>query len=121
MGCVARAWESGDSPYPAADPAVAGPGGGTGELDQARTLARSPTAGMLVLADRNYAAAELVATLAATKADLLIRCKNGRRLPVITRYRDGSWLSTIGTLRVRVIDAQITIKPATAPAPAATG
>jgi hypothetical protein len=83
---------------------------GTGELDQARTLARSLRAGMLLLADRNYAAADLLAALAATKADLLIRCKNGRRLPVLTRYRDGSWLSTIGTLRVRVIDAQISVK-----------
>jgi hypothetical protein len=82
----------------------------TGELDQARTLTRSLRAGMLLLADRNYAAADLIATLAATKADLLIRCKNSRRLPILTRHRDGSWLSTIGTLRVRVIDAQITIK-----------
>jgi hypothetical protein len=81
----------------------------TGELDQARVLARNLHAGMLLLADRNYAAAKLVETLAATGADLLIRCKNGRRLPVITRHRDGSWLSTIGTLRVRVIDAQITV------------
>ena len=81
----------------------------TGELDQARTLARSLTAGMLLLTDRNYAAADLVETLAATGADLLIRCKNGRRLPVLTRYRDGSWLSTIGTVRVRVIDAQISV------------
>lgn len=80
-----------------------------GELDHARALARNLKAGMLLLADRNYAAADLLATLAATNADLLIRCKNGRRLPVITRYRDGSWLSTIGTLRVRVIDARITV------------
>jgi hypothetical protein len=82
----------------------------TGELDQARALARNLRAGMLLLADRNYAAATLVETLAATGADLLIRCKNGRRLPVITHHRDGSWLSTIGTRRVRVIDAQITVK-----------
>jgi len=82
----------------------------TGELDQARTLTRSLHAGMLLLADRNYAAAELVKTLAATRADLLIRCKNGRRLAVIGRCHDGSWLSTIGTLRVRVVDAQITVK-----------
>lgn len=81
----------------------------TGELDQARVLARSLRPGMLLLADRNYAAADLVHRLAATNADLLIRCKNGRRLPTIHRHRDGSWLSTIGTLRVRVIDAQITV------------
>ena len=82
----------------------------TDELDHARTLARSLRSGMLLLADRNYAAADLIKTLAATTADLLIRCKNGRRLPVIGRYHDGSWLSTIGTQRVRVIDAQITVK-----------
>ena len=82
----------------------------TGELDQARALAHNLRAGMLLLADRNYAAATLVETLAATGAHLLIRCKNGRRLPVLTRYHDGSWLSTIGTLRVRVIDAQITVR-----------
>jgi Insertion element 4 transposase N-terminal/Transposase DDE domain len=81
----------------------------TGELDQARVLARSLRGGMLLLADRNYAAAELIATLAQTEADLLIRCKSGRRLPVLSRHRDGSWLSTIGTMRVRVIDAQIAI------------
>jgi hypothetical protein len=80
-----------------------------GELDQARTLARSLTAWMLLLADRNYAAADLIKTLAATGADLLIRCKNDRRLPVITQYRGGSWLSSIGTVRVRVIDAQISV------------
>lgn len=84
-----------------------------GELDQARCLARSLSAGMLLLADRNYAAADLINTLAATGADLLIRCKNGRRLPVISRYRDGSWLSTIGTVRVRVVDAQISVKTGT--------
>ena len=84
----------------------------TGELDQARVLARSLRAGMLLLADRGYAAADLIAELAATEAHLLIRCKTGRRLPVITRYRDGSWLSTIGTIRVRVIDAQIAVTTA---------
>jgi hypothetical protein len=83
---------------------------GTGELDHARTLARSLRPGMLLLADRNYAAADLIKTLTATRADLLIRCKSSRRLPVIGRYRDGSWLSTIGTVRVRVLDAQISVK-----------
>ena len=86
---------------------------GTGELDQARVLARSLKAGMLLLADRNYAAADLVTTLAATGAELLIRCKSGRRLPALARYHDGSWLSLIGTVRVRVIDARITVKTST--------
>lgn len=85
----------------------------TGELDQARTLTRSLETGMLLLADRNYAAADLINTLAGTGAELLIRCKNGRRLPTITRYRDGSWLSTIGTVQIRVIDARIAVKTST--------
>jgi hypothetical protein len=83
---------------------------GVGELDQARALARSLHPGMLLLADRNYAAADLLRVLAGTGADLLIRCKSSRRLPVITRYPDGSWLSIIGTVRIRVLDARITVQ-----------
>lgn len=81
----------------------------TGEIAQAQRLARSLRAGMLLLADRNYAAADLVAAFAATGADLLIRCKTGRRLPLIRRCPDGSWLSVIGNLPVRIIDARISI------------
>lgn len=81
----------------------------TGELDQARRLARSLRPGMLLLADRNYAAAGLFTTLAATGAQLLIRCKNGRKLPALRRHRDGSFSSIIDGLPIRVIDAQISI------------
>ncbi|MGC4773697.1 IS4 family transposase, partial [Micromonospora sp. DT44] len=80
-----------------------------GELDQARHLARSLRPGMLLMADRNYAGADLIATLAATGADLLIRCKTGRKLPILRRHRDGSFASIIGGLPIRVIDAQISI------------
>nr|WP_296068933.1 IS4 family transposase [uncultured Actinoplanes sp.] len=81
----------------------------TGEITQAEHLARSLRAGMLLLADRGYDVAHLITTLAATKADLLIRCTGNRKLPVIRRHRDGSWLSVIGQLPVRVIQAQISI------------
>jgi len=81
----------------------------TGEIAHAHRLAGSLRAGMLLLADRNFAAADLVTALAATGADLLIRCKTSRRLPVIARYRDGSYLSVLGGTRVRVIEAQISI------------
>jgi hypothetical protein len=84
-----------------------------GELDQARTLTRSLRPGMLLIADRNYAAADLLATLAATGADLLIRNKANRRLPVLRRLSDGSWLSRIGALNVRVVEAQISITTTT--------
>ncbi|GAA2713882.1 hypothetical protein ACFY2R_13175 [Micromonospora olivasterospora] len=63
---------------------------------------------MLLLADRNYAAADLITAFAATGAHLLIRCKNGRTLPPIHRCHDGSWLSVIGSQRIRVM-ARISI------------
>jgi hypothetical protein len=81
----------------------------TGEIAQAHQLARSLRAGMLLLGDRNYASADLITKIAATGADLLIRCKSNRKLPVLDRYPDGSWLSTVGGLRVRVVDARISI------------
>ena len=82
---------------------------GTGEIAQAHRLARSLRPGMLLLADRNYAAADLITKLAATGADLLVRCKTGRRLPARARCHDGSYLSMLGGVPVRVIDAQITV------------
>jgi hypothetical protein len=80
-----------------------------GELDQARRLARSLRSGMLLLADRNYAAAELMNTLAATGAHLLIRCKNSRKLSVTRRHHDGSWQTVIAGRPIRVIEARIAI------------
>jgi hypothetical protein len=88
--------------------AVFGPAS-LGETGYAPRLARSLPTGMLLLADRNFAAAAVLTDFAATGADLLIRCKTGRRLPIQRRYRDGSHLSRLGTLTVRVIDAEITI------------
>jgi hypothetical protein len=85
----------------------------TGELDQARVLARSLRPGILLLGDRNYAAADLVTALAATGAHLLIRAKANRRLPILRRLRDGSWLSVIAGLPIRVVEAQISITTTT--------
>jgi hypothetical protein len=81
----------------------------SGETTYAPGLLRSLRAGMIVLADRNFAAAKLIAAIAATEAEVLVRVKNGRNLPVLARYPDGSSLSQMGTTRIRVIDAQITI------------
>lgn len=92
--------------------AVSGPVS-VGELDQARTLARGLRPGMLLLADRGYAAADLLATFTATGADLLVRAKANRRLPILHRLSDGSWLSRIGALPVRVVEARIAITTTT--------
>ena len=64
---------------------------------------------MIVLGDRNFAAQQLITAIADTGADLLIRTKSGRRLPVCRRLPDGSYLSRIGSVVVRVIRAEITI------------
>jgi hypothetical protein len=72
--------------------------------------------GMLLLADRNFAAAELIAGIDRAGADLLIRVKAGRQLPVCRRCGDGSWISRIGPVEVRVIRCAITV---TTPAGAA--
>lgn len=65
--------------------------------------------GMLLLADRNFAVRELVGQIAATGAQLLIRAKNGRQLPQIGRLPDGSWLSLLAGVKIRVIDAEIIV------------
>jgi hypothetical protein len=84
----------------------------SGETTYAADLLRSLRAGMLILADRNFAAGKLIAAIAATKADVLVRVKTGRgapKLPVLRRHSDGSYLSCFGGVPVRVVDAQITI------------
>ncbi len=88
--------------------AVFGPAA-SGETTYAPGLLRSLRASMIVLADRNFAAAALIAAITRTQADVLVRVKNGRKLPVLRRYHDGSALSLLGATQVRVIEAQITI------------
>lgn len=83
-----------------------------GEGGYARRLTRSLRAGMIVLLDRGFADAKLIGAFAATDAHLLVRIKNNRKLPVLRHYRDGSHLSQIGTLRVRVCQCEITIATA---------
>jgi hypothetical protein len=84
-----------------------------GETTYTRQLLRSLHQGMIVLADRNFAASELIAEIEATGADLLIRLKNGRKTPPLRRHPDGSYLSMLGKVRVRIVDCQITIITAT--------
>ncbi len=88
--------------------AVLGPTS-SGEPTAARQLLPSLKPGMIVLLDRNFDNGELIKAIAATKADLLVRLKRNRKLPVLARYPDGSYLSTIATTRVRVVEAEITI------------
>ena len=81
----------------------------TGETSYTAGLLRSLRSGMILLADRNFAAKDLLADIAGTGAHVLVRLKNGRKTPILARYPDGSYLSMLGGLRVRVIDCEITI------------
>jgi len=84
----------------------------TGEIAYASCLLGGLRAGMLLLADRNFGYGILASRVAATGAGFLLRVRTGTstaKLPVMTRCPDGSWLSLLGGVRVRVIDAQVAI------------
>lgn len=81
----------------------------TGETDYARQLLALLDEHMLVLADRGFDAAEFLAELAGTGAPYLVRLRVHRRLPILARCDDGSFLSRIGEMTVRIITAQITV------------
>jgi hypothetical protein len=85
----------------------------SGETTYTPRLLPSLRAGMLLLADRNFGAQDLLTQIAATGAHLLVRLKSGRKVPVLARYRDGSYLSMLGRLRVRIIECEITITTTT--------
>lgn len=80
-----------------------------GETSYAPRLVGCLRPGMLLLADRNFAVRDLIAQIAVTGADLLIRCKDSRTLPQIGRCPDGSALSQLGPVAIRVIDAEIVV------------
>ena len=82
----------------------------TGETSYTPALLRSMGPGMIVLADRNFAAQHLLARIHDTGARFLVRLKNGRKLPVLERYPDGSYLSRLGPTEVRIIDAEVTVR-----------
>ena len=87
----------------------------SGETTYARRLVAGMRAGMLILADRNFAAGHLFAAATHAGADLLVRAKtssSGPKLPVLCRLRDGSYRSWFGGTPVRVIDAEVTISTA---------
>ncbi|MFF7356733.1 transposase [Streptomyces filipinensis] len=64
---------------------------------------------MLVLWDKGFDANGFLAQVTATGAKVLGRLRSNRRTPVLVRLDDGSYLSVIGTVNVRIIDAEITV------------
>ncbi|MFI6360738.1 IS4 family transposase [Streptomyces sp. NPDC050743] len=88
--------------------AVFGPTG-IGETAYARRLLHHLGPDMLVLWDKGFDANAFPAAVADTGAQFLGRLRANRRTPVLTRLTDGSYLSAIGTLPVRIVEAKITV------------
>jgi Insertion element 4 transposase N-terminal/Transposase DDE domain len=65
--------------------------------------------GMLVLLDRAFDANAFLADIAVTGAMLLARSKSTRHPPVLEHLPDGSYLSCLDGLRVRIIEADLTM------------
>ena len=80
-----------------------GHGSGNGEINYARRLCHRLDASMLLLGDRAYDSNELLRRVAATGAMFLVRAKCTRTLPVLAVLGDGSFLSCLDGLAVRVI------------------
>lgn len=83
-----------------------------GETTQTPLLLPTMGPGMIVLADRNFAAAALLHRISDTGAHYLVRVKNGRDLPVHQVLQDGSYLSALAGQKIRVITATITLHTA---------
>jgi hypothetical protein len=65
--------------------------------------------GMLLLDDRGFDGNDFLRQIAATKAQFLVRAKSSRRPPVLAVLADGSYLTRIAGLKLRVIEARITV------------
>jgi hypothetical protein len=81
----------------------------TGETTYPPRPLRSLRTGMILLGDRDFGAQDLLAQIAATGTDLLMRLRNGRKMLVLARCPDGTYLSIPGRPRVHVIECEITI------------
>jgi Insertion element 4 transposase N-terminal/Transposase DDE domain len=81
----------------------------TGEITWAATLVDLLDATMLVLLDRGLYGGDFLRQVAATKAQFLVRLACNRRLPLLGHLPDGSVLSLTGGVKVRIIEASVTV------------
>ena len=79
------------------------------ELDWARKLLPLLDESMLVLLDRGFDAGQFLRQVAVTRAQFLVRLTAVRRPPVLGHLPDGSVLSLIGGIKVRIITASVTV------------
>jgi hypothetical protein len=80
-----------------------------GESVLGRGLARSLNSNMIVLLDRGFSSNPFLTTVAGTGAAFLARLSSARKPPVLATYADGSFLSRVGDVEVRIIICEITI------------
>jgi Insertion element 4 transposase N-terminal/Transposase DDE domain len=80
-----------------------------GEITWARKLLHLLDETMLVLMDRGFDGGEFLREVAATKAQFLVRLSSARRPPVLGHLPDGSVRSVIGGVKVRIIEASVTV------------
>ncbi|MEV8038912.1 transposase [Streptomyces sp. NPDC086182] len=80
-----------------------------GETSYAGRLLHLLRPDMLVLWDKGFDSNAFLASVTDTGAQVLGRLRSNRRTPVLTRLVDGSYLSVIGTVKVRITDAQIAV------------
>lgn len=82
---------------------------GQGETAIADQLTEAMGPGRLILADRGFDAAHLLERIHGTEAALLVRMNTQTRPKTLARLADGSRLVQRGRLRLRLIEATITI------------
>jgi hypothetical protein len=81
----------------------------SGETTHGRRLARSLHPGMIVLLDRGFSSNAYLKLVAGTGAAFLARLSASRKPPVLHRLPDGSFLSRLGAVEVRIVECEITI------------
>ncbi len=84
----------------------------TGETTYASRLLDRLSPDMLLLADRAFDGNDFLAAVFGTGAQFLVRIRSGRRPLVLAPLPDGSYLTRIAGLKLRVIDADITLATA---------
>ncbi len=80
-----------------------------GEVFYAGKLLDRLSPRMLVLADRAFDANDFLGALTETGAQFLVRLNPRRRPAVLSVLPDGSYLTRLGALQVRIIDADLTM------------
>ena len=92
-----------------------------GEPAYLTRLLRSLHPGMIVLLDRALSSNALLGAITGTRADFLARLSASRKPPVLRLLPDGSFLSVLGSAKVRIIECQITIATTAGRTPGPTG